>query len=70
MNRQDQAKALKKNRLLPELLEEQRQNLHEAWESADTPEQREALWHKLQATIDIRDHLYGRLEQLAGQSGA
>lgn len=65
--RQRLAQQLANNRLLPELLDEQRKELRHAWESEPKRKRRESLWHRLQATNDLKDFIYGRLNELTGR---
>lgn len=63
------ATALAKNSLLPVLLEEQCHEIHEQWENEQDARKREGVWHQLRATIDLKDYLYGRIEQLTSGGG-
>lgn len=47
MDRQTEAEALKKNQLLPEILEARKADIIQQWEMAATPQQREEAWQAL-----------------------
>ena len=62
------AKALKKNALLPVLVEERRSELRDEWESGESAEKREQLWQELNALNQLWDFLDARInsESTAG----
>lgn len=70
MDRRESARALRANKLLPELLDELKRDLVEAWEAANAPEVREDVWHQVRAIAKVREHIDGRTRELAGDGGA
>jgi hypothetical protein len=69
LTRKEQAKALRKNPLLRELLDEARSDLVSEWEAADSVERREAAWHKLKALETLREHVDARTAEIIGRTG-
>lgn len=59
------AVGMKKNPLLPVLLDERSKEIHEAWEGEQDADKREQIWYQLNATTELRDFLYGRINELA-----
>ena len=61
------ARGLKSNPLLPELIDERALEIRETWETEQDPEKREQLWQQLQAANELKDYLYGRIDDLSGR---
>lgn len=68
MNQQEEAKQLRKNNLLPKLLDELKAEQFSAWELANTPELREQTWRITKAIEIVREYLDARTRELAGDS--
>lgn len=68
-NREQHARSLLKNPLLPEMFDAIRDDVRETWENEADPERREQLWFELKATNDLKDFLYGKLNDLASGDG-
>ena len=65
-----EAKALKANLLLPEILQQLRDDTIPAWEGATTAEMRERCWTSLHAVERLREELDARISGiLAGDGG-
>lgn len=58
---------LKSNTLLPELIDARAQEIREEWEAEQDPIKREQHWVELKALNDLKDFLYGRIDELSGR---
>ena len=65
------AKGLAKNSLLPLLLDEFAQDLREQWEATkpDEAETRERIYVELRTLENLRDSIYARISEFAGDGG-
>lgn len=59
-----QAKQLKSNQLLWNLFDERHREVHDQWENSRDTEQRECLWHELNALNELRGLIDGRIAEL------
>ncbi len=66
--REQLAKGLAKNQLLPKLLEDFANDLREQWEATKPgeAEARELVYLQLKTLDDLRDSIYARLNEYAG----
>ncbi len=65
------AQGLAKNTLLPVLLDEFAQDLREQWEATqpDEAETRERIFVELRTLDNLRDSIYARISEFAGDGG-
>lgn len=66
MDEKELARQLRTNPLLPKLLDELNGELVAAWQAANDPAQREAVWHQVRSIAKVREHIDGRTRELAG----
>lgn len=66
--RKSLAKGLAKNALLSELFDEFANDIRQSWEATqpDEAETRERYWLQLKTLDDLRDSIYARITDLAG----
>lgn len=62
------ARGLRKNQLLPELIDERREELRETWEGTEPAEAetRETVYQELRTLNELRDFIYARLDEYSG----
>ena len=68
--RQQLAKSLKTNQLLPVLFEERKQELSETWLSEENAERRESLWSEARALENVKDFIYAAIAANNSGDGA
>jgi hypothetical protein len=71
MTKTEAAKQLASNPLLPELLDEFKDDIVSVWESANTPAEREQCWQQVHALETVKEHVSTRVRDLvnAGDAG-
>lgn len=70
--REQLARGLLKNKLLPELLDEFKKELREQWEATqpDEAETRERVYVELRTLENLRDSIYARISEHAGDGAS
>lgn len=64
MNKSQQASKLRANSLLPALLSQYREALFEAWIATTDAEERDEIWGRARASVDVGEYIAAECRKL------